>query len=282
MGFKLKSKISATKYPCLQTMDEILQWLVFAKSVDPYEIDPVFLGRLGAMAKDENRKHVILSGHRLTSLQEKLYLNAGGVKNSDGTYSDPYGKVNGRVAKPNRSFHEYKLAVDSGDKYYKAINKLESTFTQSKLNKYGLFKPLTIGNGIKESGCEDWHIQPIETYNLDLEGRKKMMPDYITETQLSPYEILQSKSIMSKTGFDWKSSCDKNELIRGDFCKALFTNFYKYKTKKWQFSFTEVLDYFVEQKIISDKSYWVERCITGKKCDGKNVKIVIERMSKLV
>lgn len=104
----------------------------------------------------------------------------------------------------------------------------------------------------------------------------------IFNTVLSPYEILQSKSIMSKSGFDWKSSCDKNELIRGDFCKALFTNFYKYKTKKWQFSFTEVLDYFVEQKIISDKSYWIERCTTGKKCEGKNVKIVIERMSKLV
>lgn len=279
MGFKLVSKLSSTKYPCLQTMEEILQWLTFAPNVDPYEIDPVFLGRVGAMARDEKIKHHIISGHRPTSLQEKLYLAKGGVKNPDGTYSDPYGKVNGRVAKPNRSFHEFRLAIDSGTKYYKDINKVESALKQSKLNKYGLFKPLTIGQGIKESGCEDWHIQPIETLDASLEKRRELAPTFATQL-LSPYEILQSKSIINKVGFDWEDACENNHQINGLYMKALINNYYKYQTKEWSFTFTQAIQYLFDEKIITNKETWMNWCQPNGKVSGEFAKIVIKRMSE--
>lgn len=102
------------------------------------------------------------------------------------------------------------------------------------------------------------------------------------ENNVNAFDILKNKSIICRVGFDWEKLCNENQFIKGDFCKALFINFYKYKTKKWQFSFTEVLDYFVEQKLISDVNYWADRCLNGGNCEGSNVKIVIERMAKIV
>lgn len=278
-GFKLKSKLSPTKYPCLQTMDEILQWLTFAKSVDPYELDPVFLGRLGAMAKEEGRKHIIISGHRNTKKQETLYLNAGGVKNADGTYSDPHGKVNGKVAKPNTSWHEFRLAVDSGDKYYKEINKTEATKNQTKWIKFGLFKPLTIGNGIKASSTEDWHLQVLESKGIPKEKRKQLEPTLIVIEEKKPktsLEILYDNKIISNI-MSWENWL-KSPFIQGEIAKALIVNFYKNKTDKTDF--IEAINYLMSEKIISSKEYWLDNCAQTKFVKSEWVKLIIDRMAE--
>lgn len=268
--FKYKSKLSETKYPCLKTMEEILQWLVFAKSVDPYEIDPVFLGRLGAMAKYEGRKHVIISGHRPTSLQEKLYLNAGGVKNSDGTYSDPKGKVKGRVAKPKTSYHEFRIAVDSGDKYYRALNKNEPTSQQTNWIKFGLYKPLTIGNGIKPESSEDWHLQPIELLGVSRKDRHKWQPKLIIE---SPLEILASKNIISPINLnDWDKWL-KDDYINANLIHNLLDNYY-FVTNKKRGNIDDIINFALERKIITNKDYWQNKMPKN----SEYVKLMIQRI----
>jgi peptidoglycan L-alanyl-D-glutamate endopeptidase CwlK len=135
----------------------------------------------------------------------------------------------------------------------------------------------------------DWKMRDTCHFQLDeglstkdLQLGKRPSWFYKKDAKLSPYETLQSKLIMSKTGFDWKLNCEQNKLIRGDFCKALLVNFYKYKTKQYSFTMTNVIDYLFDNKVLSDKSYWLERCQSGKFIEGQFMKIVIERISKLV
>ena len=119
------------------------------------------------MCKDLGIKGNINSGYRSTERQKQLYIQAGGkLINGEWIGGKP------TVAKPGGSWHEYHLALDTDTLKIKAINKVESTANQKILTKYGLFKPLTKGNGT--SIQEDWHIQPIETLNI--KDKKTIMP----------------------------------------------------------------------------------------------------------
>lgn len=155
----MKSKLSATKYPCLP-LEDAMKWLNAIGSCDLKGVDPVFIGRLGAMCKEQKKKADLNSGKRDHAKQIKLFLDAGGHKNADGTYEGGSGKV----AKPGTSRHEYGLAVDTASLWLKALNKVESSKKQTVLNKFGLYKPLTKGNG--KTLLEDWHIEPIETLGV--------------------------------------------------------------------------------------------------------------------
>ena len=109
---------------------------------------------------DQNKKIGINSGRRDHEKQIKLFLEAGGHKNKDGTYEGGSGKV----AKPGTSRHEFGLAIDTPTLWLKLLNKIEASLKQTTLNHYGLHKPLTKGNG--KTLLEDWHIEPIETLGV--------------------------------------------------------------------------------------------------------------------
>jgi peptidoglycan L-alanyl-D-glutamate endopeptidase CwlK len=96
----------------------------------------------------------------------------------------------------------------------------------------------------------------------------------------SPYEILQSKGIINKVGFDWQEACEENHQINGLYMKALINNYYKYKTKEWSFTFTQALQYLLDDKIISDIAPWLMWCQPNEKVSGQYAKIVISRMSE--
>lgn len=121
------------------------------------DIDPIFAGRLAALARDRNTVITILSGFRSVDEQIKLFIRDGGSKDSKGNWTGG----TGYVAKPGSSWHNFGGAVDVSDKWLKAIDKTAATASQTTLIKYGIFKPLTKGNG--RTVLEDWHIQPIET-----------------------------------------------------------------------------------------------------------------------
>lgn len=280
MDFKYKSKLSPTKYPCLQTMNEILQWILFENGVDPYELDPVFLGRLCAMAKEEGKKHLIGSGYRSTKKQESLYLAKGGVKNSDGSYSDPHGKVNGRVARPNTSWHEFRLAVDSSDKYYKSLHENDSTNNQAKWIKFGLFKPLTIGNGIKSSSAENWHIQPLESLGIVINKRKDLAPTLIVKTEdikptKTPTQVLFDKRIIST--LEWNDWLNKEQCIQSEYMKSLIINFYLFFSGEKDF--LKAMSFIADKKLISDKSWWLDKLSRPQEIESKWCKILVERMA---
>lgn len=98
----------------------------------------------------------------------------------------------------------------------------------------------------------------------------------------NPFEVLKSKNIISKEGFNWEQACNDSYPINGIYCKALITNFYKYKTKKWSFTFTESVDYLVDNKISSDMDYWINYTQPNQKCSAINVKLLIQRMADSV
>jgi hypothetical protein len=165
------SRLDARKY----TMAEPAQYLIYLPSVDS-GIDPVFEGRLAAFAKAYKSKLSINSGYRSAETQIQLFLAQGGKYDPKLGYYWPVSIQPQRhtVAKPGRSFHNFRLAIDTNSPWAKQINKVEATTFQKELLKFGIFKPITKGNGC--AVLEDWHIQPIETLNLTLEQRKDMMP----------------------------------------------------------------------------------------------------------
>lgn len=155
-----KSRLSATAYPCILDLNEVKKYVTFQAGIDPSAIDPVFLGRFAAMCRDLKIKGHITSGFRDHKKQIQLYTATGGKQDAKGEW---YGG-SPKVAKPGRSWHEFRLAIDTSTMAIKAIDKTAATDNQTTLRKYGLYKPLTAGN--KTGVYEDWHIQPIETRNV--------------------------------------------------------------------------------------------------------------------
>lgn len=165
------SRLDPKKYP---TADPAQQ-LIYLPGVDP-GIDPLFAGRLAAWAQANKAKLSLNSGYRSIEKQVQLFLAQGGKYDQKLGYYWPENIPAHKrtVAKPGKSFHNFRLAIDTNSSWAKAINKVEATKQQLILLKYGLFKPMTKGNGM--SVLEDWHIQPIETLNLTVDQRKDLMP----------------------------------------------------------------------------------------------------------
>lgn len=168
----LKSKLNPTKYPYIKDLEEIKKYITCNSNVDLSLIDPIFIGRFAYMCKDLGIKGNVNSGYRPTERQIILYMAVGG-KLINGQWTG--GK--NTVARPGRSWHEYHLALDTDTSKIKEIDKVEATINQKILTKYGLFKPLTKGNG--KTVLEDWHIQPIETLNIDDKTSLKPTGDII-------------------------------------------------------------------------------------------------------
>ena len=155
---RLKSKLNAVKYPCFE-FEKALKYVDFAPNVDPKAIDPVFLGRYAALCFRLRVKGKINSGYRSIKYQEQLYIKDGGkLVNGQWTGGTGY------VGKPGNSWHNYHLALDTQDPVIKEEEKEKATNQLILLKTYGLFKPLTKGNG--KTVLEDWHIQPIETNGI--------------------------------------------------------------------------------------------------------------------
>lgn len=130
--FPYKSALDPEAYPTLMP-DEWSYW-VKAENCNA-NIDPVFMGRLAALAKAHNKKLIFYSGFRTYDKQKELY--------------NMYLKGTGNLAaKPGSGWHEFGAAVDAKD-WVRELGAKE-------MAKYGLCKPV--------SG-ESWHIQPIETKN---------------------------------------------------------------------------------------------------------------------
>jgi hypothetical protein len=149
----LVSRLDPKAYPWANP----ISWLAFANPAQA-GIDPVFAGRLSAMAKAWGKGIHITGngGARDPEDQVHAYIHSGGHMTNDGLWTGG----NGTAAKPGQSPHEFRLAIDTSDAWLKALQKDLATAKQTELLKFGLYKPLTKGNG--SSVCEDWHIQPIE------------------------------------------------------------------------------------------------------------------------
>lgn len=142
------------------------KWLKF---LNPWQsgIHPILAFRLAALARDIIKGILIFnSGHREIKEQERIWCNNGGTIRLDGSYFWPKSAGPQKVAKPGKSKHNYRIAVDTVDRILKGMDN-GSTRVQKTLLKYGLFKPMAAGNKAKDSNgllvVEDWHIQPIET-----------------------------------------------------------------------------------------------------------------------
>lgn len=147
------------------------------------EIDPVFAGRLAALARDKNTYITVLSGYRSQEEQINSYKDSGGHQDENGNWIGG----NGYAAKPGTSWHQYGQAIDTSDPWLKALEKDYKTTEQKTLLKYGLFKPLTVGNG--KSVLEDWHIQPVETIGItDIKVKQAFYNAYKT---MSPEMAVQ-------------------------------------------------------------------------------------------
>lgn len=148
-----------------------VKWLNFDNSWQK-DIDPIFAGRLAALARDMGVKININSGKRATEEQTRLYKQDGGYQDKSGNWVGG----TGYVAVPGRSWHEFGEAIDTRDPWLKKLEKEASTSQQIVLKKYGLFKPLTKGNNC--SVLEDWHIQPIETQGIPVAQRMAFLKAY--------------------------------------------------------------------------------------------------------
>lgn len=174
------SKLSKTAYP----LEDPKKWLIFHNSWQT-DIDPIFAGRLAALAKYTGVKIHISSGYRSTKEQIASFLRNGGKQDADGNFIGG----NGFAAKPGRSWHEFGEAIDTPDAWLKKLEKDASTAQQILLGKFGLFKPLTKGNGTSVN--EDWHIQPIETNGVPVNDRKTFYEAYKADEKLIKVAVCQ-------------------------------------------------------------------------------------------
>lgn len=166
------------------------KWLKFKYPHQQY-IDPVFAGRLAALALQYNTPINIVAGFRSPLEQITAYKNSGGHQNKDGSWTGG----NGYAARPGASWHEFRLAIDTGDTWVKSIDSTKKTIDQKILTKFGLFKPLTIGNGC--TILEDWHIQPVETAGAS--NKKLYEPEGIQMT-LIDFQVKNGLIVDGKIG----------------------------------------------------------------------------------
>ena len=181
----LKSYAKSKLKRCYKEEYNYDKYLVFGNPSQK-GIDPVFAMRLAAYARDNvpGRKIYITSngGKRSAYDQETAYK-------SSGVYWDSRkGWVggNGTAAVPGRSWHEFGEAIDI-DKYKPGMMELREKLKDAKtvnqgdfVKYYGIFKPLTPGNGVKDpDDYEPWHFQPIETEGIyDVVKRKEFYTAY--------------------------------------------------------------------------------------------------------
>lgn len=201
------SKLSKTAYP----LENPKEWLIFRNSWQT-DIDPIFAGRLAALAKYTGVKINISSGFRSTKEQIASFLRNGGSQDKNGNWIGG----NGYAAKPGRSWHEFGEAIDTSDMWLKKLEKDASTSQQILLRKFGLFKPLTKGN--KTSVQEDWHIQPIETNGVLVEQRKTFYEAYKADEKIKT-ELVKPEPVkqeVKKEGPEmWKQKIVEEALNLG-------------------------------------------------------------------
>ena len=109
-------------------------------SGDYKDLDPIFSGRLSALAKASGVAFNVTSGYRSIEEQTKLYnMYLSYKKTGIGTIKS--------AAVPGKSSHNYKIAADISTQPIRGMD-------NSQLKKYGLCKPIK---------SEGWHVQAIET-----------------------------------------------------------------------------------------------------------------------
>lgn len=196
----MKSKLNPDKYPIANPFE----YLVFQKG-HQRNIDFVFACRLAAllqhMALTQRtlRKININSGHRSIAEQIVSYKSTGG-KLVKGEWTGG----NGMASKPGSSWHEFRLAIDTPDAWLKALDKSSKTIDQKTLLQFGLYKPLTNGNGVyvgKKLILEDWHIQPIET--AEVRDKKSMEPELynLLKKGMKGFEVIELQYRLNRLGY---------------------------------------------------------------------------------
>lgn len=128
----LISKLDSKKYPMGNPKASL--------SGDYEGLDPVFAGRLAALANTSSNQFLITSGYRDLKEQQRLYdMYLYYKKTGKGSIKS--------AAKPGTSSHNYRIAADISTQPLRGMS-------NAQLKKWGLCKPIS---------SEGWHIQPIET-----------------------------------------------------------------------------------------------------------------------
>jgi len=185
----LKSKLS-TQYPMEQN------WQKYIIFVYDYQqgVDPIFLMRTAAFVRDVGKgKKLTVYGARTYDQQANCYITSGGkFVNGEWVGGD------GTASKPGTSLHEYRLALDGLEDWFKVINQHSATSQQNILLKYGIFKPLTKGN--KKTVCENWHFQPVETIGIEKSQLYKLAPEVVDVMEVKEFQMITGLQPDDKKG----------------------------------------------------------------------------------
>ena len=150
----VNSKLPLDAYPVEQ---DIQKYIDMGKCSNP-NLDPVFLMRLAALARDYGNGQKIkfsdgASGLRTYDEQVRLYKATGGYQNENGEWVGG----NGTAAKPGTSSHGFGVAVDvaAGWMWVNSSGTKKALINEDILAKYGLCRP-------DSRTVEIHHLAPIE------------------------------------------------------------------------------------------------------------------------
>lgn len=252
----MKSKLSKS-YPAAGQEE----WLVF---LNPCQtgIDPIFASRLAALAQYIGKKINIISGYRSHEEQVKAYKNSGGYQDPKGNW---YGG-SGYAARPGNSPHEYRIAIDTSDKWLKALEKEAATNKQLTLIKFGIYKPLTKGNGY--SILEDWHIEPIETWTRRSVTRyKELIPEVDGNMDVREFQKVMG---LVADGIPGPKTQAKAEELKVIISKITGGSKVAIKTGE------QAIKWLADNKVIVSQDYWLQKIKEVPYLDALLIKIVNE------
>lgn len=236
--------------------EEVNKWLIFAKLWQD-RIYPPFAKRLAYVAKLKKKKLAITSGFR--SIDEQIIVG----KNALAAHKDYYQKSDGAVyntkeqcivSAPGNSSHNWGVAVD--------IDGWMETMQSVELEKYGLRKPMKY---------EPWHIEPIETKGLPLDGKKEIFYGYMGGRDY-PMDIKSFQMITGLTsdGIVGPRTIAKAEELNDIINKIIVGNVEPVQTGE------QAVKWLVTNKIIDSPNYWLQKIKEIKYLDGLLIKIANE------
>lgn len=114
-----------------------------------------------------------------------------------------------------------------------------------------------------------------EKFKSEIDKKLKPTPQPKPTQTKSPTQILFDKRIIST--LEWNDWLNKDQYIQSEYMKSLIINFYLFFSGEKDF--LKAMSFIADKKLISDKTWWLDKLSRPQEIESKWCKILVDRMS---